>query len=217
MKRSARIFWGNRRASLIGPISPISLAPRLPGLLLLLALLLTALPAQAGKKNSDTDFSQGDAKASPTPPPPRFNPPIPVSHDAEVVNLPYWDSKGKLQMFFNIAKAFRSDLGHLDMENAYMQTYDDKGVPDATVFMTRAALDLNTLIVTSDVPVTVRRSDFDIVGQKMVFNTKTRQGRMTGHVRMTIYNREDMGQPSPSPSPLAASAQSASGPSATPQ
>jgi lipopolysaccharide export system protein LptC len=66
-------------------------------------------------------------------------------------------------------------------------------------------LDLNTRIVTSDVPVIVRRSDFEIVGQKMVFNTQTHQGRMTGHVRMVIFNRQEMGQASPSPSPSAAS------------
>ncbi len=183
------------RASLIGPINPI-------GPISLAALLLLAPPpAQAGKKHPDTDYSDSTAKASPTPPPPKFNPPIPIDHNAEGVNLPYWDKKGNLQMFFTIEKAIRADLGHLNMENAYMQTYDDKGAPDAAVFMTRSMLDLNTLIVTSDVPVTVRRADFDIVGQKMTFNTRTRQGHMGGHVRMTIYNREDMGQSSPTPSP----------------
>jgi hypothetical protein len=192
--------------------------PRFLSALLFMAILVAApAPAQAGKKKeADVDYSDGKAGASPTPVRPKFDPPIPVSHDAEGVNLPYFE-KGKLQMFFNIAKALRVDLYHIDMENAYMQTYDEKGVPDAAVFMTRSVLDLNTVVVTSDVPVTVRRSDFDIVGQKMVFNTRTRKGRMTGHVRMTIYNRQDMDQASPSPSPLAASSGSdaASGPAAT--
>jgi hypothetical protein len=80
--------------------------------------------------------------------------------------------------------------------------------------MTRSMLDLDTRIVTSDVPVIVRRSDFAITGQKMIFNTQTRVGRMTGHVQMVIYNRQDMSQSSPSPSP---SANSSPGPSPTPQ
>ncbi len=122
--------------------------------------------------------------------------PIPVKHDAEGVNLPYFDSRGKLQMYFIIAKAIRVDMDHLEMKNAYMQTYDEKGTPDATVFMSRSLLDLNTRIVTSDIPVTVRRSDFEIVGQKMVFNTQNRTGHMFGHVRMVLYNRTDMAQPS---------------------
>jgi hypothetical protein len=172
----------------------------------LFGLLITPQGVQAGKKNTDNDYSEREANASPTPPPPKFNIPIPISHDAQGVNLPYFDNRGKLQMYFNIAKAIRVDLYHLAMEDAYMQTYDDKGALDATVFMSRSVLDLNTRIVTSDVPVTVRRSDFDIVGQKMVFNTQTRKGRMTGHVRMTIYNRSDMGQASPSPSPSSSGA-----------
>jgi lipopolysaccharide export system protein LptC len=64
-------------------------------------------------------------------------------------------------------------------------------------------LDLNTRIVTSDIPVIVRRSDFEITGQQMVFNTQTRAGRMTGHVRMVIYNRSEMSRPTPAPGPKA--------------
>jgi hypothetical protein len=173
--------------------------------ILLAVLLVGGPPALGGQKQVEMDYSGGEAGGSPTPTPPKFNPPIPIGHDAEVAKIPIWDTRGRLQMFFNIAKALRVDLGHIDMTNAYMQTYDEKGTPDANVFMTRSVLDLNTRIVTSDVPVIVRRSDFEIVGQKMVFNTQTHQGRMTGHVRMVIFNRQEMGQASPSPSPSAAS------------
>lgn len=183
--------------------------------LILAAVLLAGGPAaRAGKKDTGTDNSGAAASASPTPKAPRFDVPIPVSHDAQVVNLPYFDVHGKLQMYFYIKKAVRVDTNHLAMEKAYMQTYDEKGVPDANVFMTRSMLDLDTRIVTSDVPVIVRRSDFAITGQKMIFNTQTRVGRMTGHVQMVIYNRQDMSQSSPSPSP---SANSSPGPSPTPQ
>ncbi|MGA3170066.1 MAG: LPS export ABC transporter periplasmic protein LptC [Chthoniobacteraceae bacterium] len=144
----------------------------------------------------------GDS-ASPAPTTPRFNVPIPVDHDARGVRLPYYDDRGKLQMYFIIDKAYRADDSHLDMKNAYMQTYDDKGTPDASVFMTRSVLDLNTRIVTSDVPVIVRRSDFQITGQKMVFNTQTHKGKMSGHVRMIIYNRQAANKPAASPSPAA--------------
>jgi lipopolysaccharide export system protein LptC len=99
-----------------------------------------------------------------------------------------------------------------------MQSYDDKGTPDTSVYMTSSVLDLDTRIVTSDVPVIVRRADFEIVGQKMIFNTQTRLGKMSGHVRMIIYNRQDTSQASPSPSPGPSAAPSASPqPSATPQ
>jgi hypothetical protein len=173
-----------------------------PALLILAVLLFGDPLARAGKKNDDTGgFSGPAASASPTPPPPKFNIPIPPGHDARGVKLPYFDPQGRLQMYFVIAKALRLDLDHLAMKTAYMQTYDDKGAPDANVFMSSSVLDLNTRIVTSDVPVTVRRSDFVIVGQKMVFNTQTHIGHMAGYVHMIIYNRQDMSDSSPSPSP----------------
>jgi hypothetical protein len=165
-------------------------------------LVLAILPVARG-----SDGKKKHASASPTP----MNIPIPVQHDAAGMKLPYFDEHGRLQMYFNISKALRQDLGHLEMTDAYMQTYDEKGVPDANVFMNRSVLDLNTRIVTSDVPVIVRRSDFEITGQKMVFNTRTRVGEMTGHVRMVIYNRQEAAQPTPSPSRSAKSQ-----PSATP-
>ncbi len=186
---------------------------------LLLAVLLAAAPqTHAGRKKASD--AESDENGSPTPAPPKFNVPIPVNHDAEGVNLPYFDNLGKLQMYFNIAKAMRVDLYHLAMDDAYMQTYDEKGAPDANVFLSRSVLDLNTRIVTSDVPVTVRRADFEIVGQKMVFNTQTRKGRMTGHVRMIIFNRQEMGQSSALPSPSGQASpepSTAPRPSATPQ
>jgi len=139
----------------------------------------------------------------PAPSAPKFDVPIPIGHDARVVRIPYYDDRGKLQQIILIDKAYRADDGHIDMKNAYMQTYDDKGTPDTSIFMTRAILDLNTRVVTSDVPVVVRRSDFQITGQKMVFNTQTHKGEMSGHVHMIIYNRQAANKPAASPSPAA--------------
>jgi hypothetical protein len=185
-------------------------------------LLIPCGPLALGNGGGKTKTK---AKASPTPngspggspaasPTPKFNVPIPPGHPAQGVRLPYFDVRGKLQMFFTIQKAYRIDMDHLEMKNAYMQTYDDKENLDATVFLTHSILDLNTRIVTSEVPVTVRRSDFTIVGQKMVFDTQKRVGRMTGHVRMTIYNRSSMSSSSPTP---AAPGGAKPGPSITPK
>ena len=96
------------------------------------------------------------------------------------------------------------------MKNAYMQTYDEKGVPDANVYMTRSVLDLDTRIVTSDIPVTVQPVGFRDHRPKRWFSTpRPTSGHMTGHVRMTIYNRQEHGPSetspgrSPGPSPAA--------------
>jgi len=181
-------------------------------LFLLTMLLAGGSSAHAGKKDETVDLSGTAGNVSPTPTPPKFNVPIPVNHDAHGVTIPYYDDRGRLQMFFNIKQALRVDQNHLALHHAYMQSYDEKGTPDASVFMTSSVLDLDTRVVTSDVPVVVSRADFVIVGQKMIFNTQTRVGQMSGHVRMVIYNRQDTSQASPSPSPGPSAA-----PSATPQ
>jgi len=143
--------------------------------------------------------------ASPSPRP-KFDVPIPPGHTAQGVTIPYADIHGHLQMLVSMKEADRTDEHHLAMTKANMQTYDEKGAPDASIYMTRSVLDLDTRIVTSDVPVVVRRSDFVIVGQKMVFNTQTHIGHMSGHVRMVIYNRQEMSNATPSPSPGPATA-----------
>jgi hypothetical protein len=180
------------------------------GILMLLPALLT---------DHAHAYKPGPAPNS-SPTPTRFNIPIPIDHNAKGVDLPFFDN-GKLQMYFVIKKAFRVDLDHLDMTHAYMQTYDDKETPDVTIYMTRSLLDLNTRVITSEVPVIIRRSDFEITGQKMVFNTQTHVGRLSGHVQMIIYNRQSAtggATPTPSPSPAAVAVTSspAPKPSATP-
>jgi hypothetical protein len=188
------------------------------GALILLTVLLACGPAAlADRKEGNPDLSGAATGVSPTPTPPKFNIPIPPGHHAHGVTIPYYDAKGKLQMFFNINSALRVDMNHLNMERAYMVSYDEKGTPDTNVYMARSVLDLDTRVVTSDVPVVVNRSDFVIVGQKMIFNTQTRVGQMSGHVRMIIFNRQDTAEVSPSPSPSSGTAPSASPqPSATP-
>jgi hypothetical protein len=117
-----------------------------------------------------------------------LNIPIPIGHGAEGVHIPYYDEKGRLQMSFSIASATRVDEIHLKMESVQIETYNPDGSPDMAVETKTSDLDLNTKIVTSNEPATIRRSDFEITGEKMEFNTKTRDGKMSGKIRMLIYN-----------------------------
>lgn len=179
-------------------------------------MLGLALGPAGGRANQPGEAKK--KKGDPTAP--KFNIPIPVGHSAEGVNLPYFDDRGKLQMYYEIKKATRTDLNHMAMEAANIQTYDDKGAPETNVVLTSSTLDLNTRIVTSDVPVTVQRSDMELTGDKMTFNTQTRNGRIIGHVRVVVYNSQGTkpaASPSPSPSPTATAAPATTAsPSASP-
>jgi len=117
-----------------------------------------------------------------------LNIPIPTGHGAQGVRIPYYDEKGKLQMFFAISEATRVDDGHLQMHAVSIETYNPDGTQEMSVEAKTSILDLSTRIVTSNEPATIRRSDFEITGDTMQFNTKTREGNMSGNVRMLIYN-----------------------------
>ena len=150
-----------------------SKAGRLRAFRLLVLLAVLALPA--GR-------SSADGKA------PDLNVPIPINHGAKGVKLPYFDEKGRLQMDFSIGSAYRVDNDHLRMEMVKMQTYDESGKVEMVVDLKTSVLDLVTHIVTSDNPVTIRRSDFQINGDTMQFDTGTKSGKIVGKVRMLIFN-----------------------------
>lgn len=131
-----------------------------------------------------------DATSAETPKRQALDVPIPPGQKANGVRFPYFED-GKLRMFFNVDVMFRKDLGHLEMTNGKIETYDEDGKPDMTVLMPLSVLDLNTRIVTSEQPFLVRRTDFALVGQTLQLDTNTRQGKVTGRVKMLIFNYGD--------------------------
>jgi lipopolysaccharide export system protein LptC len=48
-------------------------------------------------------------------------------------------------------------------------------------------LNLSSWVISAEMPVSIQRSDLELTGQTMVFNTKTKQGRLGGGVRMLIF------------------------------
>jgi hypothetical protein len=136
------------------------------------------------------------ANASDTPKPPALEIPIPVNNKATGLTFPYRED-GKLKMFFNVEEMFRTDLDHVKMTNAKIQTFDDDGKPDMTVLLPVSMLDLNTRILTSEQPFLVRRSDFSLVGERLQLDTSTRHGIVKGKVKMIIFNLADTDKKEP--------------------
>lgn len=114
--------------------------------------------------------------------------PIAKGNDAKGLKIPFFNLDGRLQMTFNIGLASRLDDDHLQMEHLQVETFDDKGVSEMTIELPRSVLDVQTRVLSTEEQVTIRRSDFEITGQKMQFNTDTKQGKLAGNVRMVIFN-----------------------------
>jgi hypothetical protein len=116
--------------------------------------------------------------------------PIPVTQSSHGVTFPYWEN-GKLKMYFNVDVMFRKDQGHLDLTNAKIETYDDNGKPDLTLLLPVSTFDLNTRVITSTQPFLVRQQGFSLVGQTLELDTTARKGKVTGKVKMLIFNLEN--------------------------
>jgi hypothetical protein len=117
--------------------------------------------------------------------------PMPEGKDAKGLKIPYRDENGKLQMRFTIGVARRIDESHVEMSQLQVETFDEAGEPEMTIDLPTSVLDLKTSVLTTNQAVKIQRDDFEITGNTMIFNTKTKQGGLGGKVRMLIYDLAD--------------------------
>jgi hypothetical protein len=112
--------------------------------------------------------------------------PLPVGHEAKGLVLPDYDRLGVLNNRFEAGIAKRVDAGHLQMRDLKMTTYTAQQKPDLRIQMSDSVLDLKTKVISTKERTTVKRSDFQIAGDTMRFDTAARQGTMSGNVKMVI-------------------------------
>ena len=160
-------------------------------------LLLGSLSADAKTKKP---------KPTPTPTPAgtadKDDIPIPIGHGATGVRIPIYGPDGKLQMMFDSEIAFRLDQQQLRLTQLKIETYDETdGKPEMSIDMPNSIFNLKTRILSSVDPVTIRRSDFEVNGGNMTFDTQTKQGKFTGPVRMLVFKSNDEAQKSPEGAP----------------
>ena len=158
-------------------------------------------PKEDPKKESAKKKPKGDDKKAPATPAPtaagdaaakplsKLSLPLPKGQDSVGVTIPYNDNTGRKTMNFRIGVATRVDDDHVKMSKLLIETFNDEtGTKEMTIELPTSALDLNTRVITGHSGVTIKRSDFEITGTNMEFNTETKQGRLQGDVKMIIYN-----------------------------
>jgi hypothetical protein len=158
---------------------------------------------ESGDKKSKKDKGR-DQQAEADAPPKAIDVPMPNGRDAIGLNIPYRDEEGKLQMRFIIGVATKIDDTHVRMAQLQVETFDASGESEMIMDFPTSVLDLTTSVLTAQQPVTIKRKDFELTGNTMTFNTKTKQGGLGGKVRMLIYDLNDeTAQPSTTPEPKA--------------
>ena len=119
--------------------------------------------------------------------------PIPIGHDVKGLRVPFRNDEGKMEFRMDIEWARRLDEQNVEMRSSIIQTYDqDTYKPSAKVELKTSVMNMDTNIIVSHEPVVVTREDFRLTGDAMEFNTKTREGRVIGNVRLIIYNRDEL-------------------------
>src|SRR5438034_4151189 len=120
------------------------------------------------------------------------NIPLPIGHEAKGLVLPDFDSEGHLRGRFEAGTAHRIDEGHVGFQHLKITTYTPESQPDLRIDMQTSVLDLKTFILRSQERTTIQRTDFNIVGDSVQFDTNTKTGRLIGNVKMVITDRSHL-------------------------
>jgi hypothetical protein len=124
--------------------------------------------------------------------------PVPIGHEVKGLRVPLRTSEGKMDMHLQMESATRLDDQNIEMRNVAIQTYDQQTEkPDVKIDLQTSVMNLDTNVIRSETPILVTRADFQLTGDAMEFNSKTRQGRVFRNVHMVIYNRAELQKPAP--------------------
>jgi hypothetical protein len=120
------------------------------------------------------------------------NIPLPIGHEAKGLVLPDFDLEGHLRGKFIASTARRIDEGHVQFQDLHITTFTPENQTDLQIDMQTSVFDLKTKILSSQERATVKRADFNIVGDSIQFDTNTRTGRMIGNVKMVITSQSKL-------------------------
>ncbi|CAA9252020.1 MAG: hypothetical protein AVDCRST_MAG42-2282 [uncultured Chthoniobacterales bacterium] len=112
--------------------------------------------------------------------------PLPIGQEAKGLVLPDYDTDGKLRARFEAGTAKRVDAERILFSSLKMTTFTPEEQPDLSIDMPQSTLHMTTRVISSEERTTITRTDFSISGDKMTFDTNSRQGTLVGNVKMVI-------------------------------
>ena len=120
------------------------------------------------------------------------NIPLPIGHEAKGLVLPDFDGDGRLRGKFEAGTAHRIDQEHVGFQHLKITTYTPQSQPDLQIDMKTSVLDLKTRILSSRERTTIQRSDFNIAGDSVQFDTNSKTGRLSGNIKMVITDKSHL-------------------------
>lgn len=144
---------------------------------LLIAGQAGAAPAQV----SNTPAAQAPADNQ------KIDLPVPIGEPVKGIKIPQYDEAGKLTMCLTAETAKKLNDHQVDLGKLKVQ-FDEKENKEIIVEVPHSILDLDTKVLTADSETTIKREDFEIIGESAVFDTLARQGSFKGHVHALFMN-----------------------------
>src|SRR5213079_1961933 len=120
------------------------------------------------------------------------NIPLPIGHEAKGLVLPDFDANGHLRGRIEAGTAHRIDEEHVGFQILKITTYTPENQTDLRIDMNTSVLDLKTRVLSSQERTTIQRSDFNIAGDSVQFDTNSRTGRLVGNVKMVITDKSHL-------------------------
>ena len=118
--------------------------------------------------------------------------PLPVGHDAKGLVLPDFDVDGHLRGKFVAGSARRLDQEQVAFTDLKITTFTPESQTDLQIDLHTAIFNLKSKILSSKEHGSIQRTDFNIVGDSLDFDTDKRTGHMIGHVKMVITSNSKL-------------------------
>ncbi|MEI6534171.1 MAG: hypothetical protein WCN98_02435 [Verrucomicrobiaceae bacterium] len=99
---------------------------------------------------------------------------------------------GRPDSFVRAGAMTRLDDNRMDMEKTDIRLYGLNREADLRVQLPSAIYDMSTQVMTSEERSRISRADFQLEGDTLVFDTRSQQGKMTGHIHMIIYDADTL-------------------------
>jgi hypothetical protein len=158
-----------------------------------LMCVVIAAPQVSGQSKDRKKRAGTSAKAGGSPGEQSLtNIPLPIGHEAKGLVLPDFDGDGRLRGKFEAGTAHRIDQEHVGFQHLKITTYTPESQPDLQIDMHTSVLDLKTRVLSSQERTTIQRSDFNIAGDSVQFDTNSKTGRLSGNVKMVITDKSHL-------------------------
>src|SRR6266481_9966386 len=160
--------------------------------ILFLSIVLAIEPAIAAKPKGKKEKLLSPTPSASAGEQSLTNIPLPIGHEAKGLVLPDFDLQGHLRGRFEAESAKRLDEVHIGFHALKITTYTAESQPDLTIELSESILNMKTRILSSNERSTIKRADFNIVGDSVEFDTNSRVGKLVGNVKMVITSQSKL-------------------------